>query len=170
MLPVSTLKNLESFSACYYHNLLVPTAPPDEISATDKTDTTITVGWREIFLPERHGIITKYELTYQKTEARSKRDAEIKTMTFDSGTFTAFLFMLTPYTNYTITIAGLTSKGIGPKGVKIIETAEGSKERSPLISLDMVGCGQGMYGDILLEPAFQGFVRVNPRLKFNMLF
>ena len=107
---------------------LVPTSAPDEITGTEITSTTILLDWREIFLPERHGIIKGYKLTYQKSNGRNKRDTELETRSFDANIFTAFLFELTPYTNYTITLAGLTSKGLGVENVMRIETAEGSKK------------------------------------------
>lgn len=119
----------------------MPTSPPDGFLSTDVTITTITIGWEEIPLPERHGIITGYELTYKKTTARSKRDVE-KTLTFDADTHTAFLFKLVAYTNYTITLRGRTSIGYGVKGEIIIETLQGGKEFSGIglyVSLSWTG-------------------------------
>ena len=111
---------------------VVPTSPPDQITAKDITPTTFIVDWKEIFLPERHGIVKGYQLTYQKSGTRNKRDVELKTLSFDANTFTTFLYKLTPYTNYTITLAGFTSKGMGVKDIMRIETAEGSKRQLKL--------------------------------------
>ena len=104
----------------------MPTSPPSGFLKTSVTPTTITVGWEKIPLPERHGIILGYELTYQKTSTRSKREVE-KTLTYDANTYTAFIFQLTPYTNYTITLRGRTSVGLGAQGEIVIETLQGSK-------------------------------------------
>ena len=82
------------------------------------------MAWQEIPLPERHGIITGYQMTYRKTDSRSKRDVE-KTLTFDGNTHTAFLYKLSPYTNYTITLTGRTSVGYGVQGEVIITTLQG---------------------------------------------
>ena len=112
---------------------LVPTAPPEKITVKDVTSTTIILDWSEIFLPKRHGIIRGFELTYEKSIVRNKRDVELKTLTFASNTFTAFLYKLKPYTNYTLTLAGYTSKGMGVKDIWIVETAEGGKEFSFLL-------------------------------------
>jgi cytochrome c oxidase assembly protein Cox11 len=105
---------------------LVPTSPPSGFLSTEVTVTTITIGWGEIPLRDRHGIITGYELTYKKTTTRSKRDVE-KTLRFDANTHSAFLYKLTAYTNYTITLRGRTSVGYGVKGEVIIETLQGGK-------------------------------------------
>lgn len=106
--------------------LLVPTSPPSGFLKTDVSPTTITVGWQEIPLPERHGIIIGYELTYQTTRARSKREAP-KILSIAASKHTAFLYKLTPYTNYTIILRGRTSVGFGVQGEIVIETLQGSK-------------------------------------------
>ena len=108
-------------------NYSVPTSPPEEIVPVDITSTTITVSWKEIFLPERHGIIRGYRVTYKKLERRNKREAEAKTLTFGADIHTAFMFKLDPYTNYTITVAGYTSVGLGVEKHFIIETKQGGK-------------------------------------------
>ena len=108
---------------CY----LVPTSPPEEIVPTDVTPTTISLSWKDIFLPERHGIIKGYRVTYRKLEERSRRDTEEKTLTFDANVLTAFMYKLYPYTNYSITVAGFTSKGLGAEEHFIITTKQGSK-------------------------------------------
>lgn len=107
---------------------LVPTAPPEKVKVKDVTPTTIILDWSEIFLPKRHGIIRGYQLTYEKSAVRNKRDVELKSLKFDSNTFTAFVYKLKPYTNYTLTLAGYTSKGMGVKGIWTVETAQGGKD------------------------------------------
>jgi hypothetical protein len=91
------------------------------------TTTTIALSWKDIFLPERHGLVKGYRMTYKKLERRSKRETEGKTLTFDADTHTAFLFKLDPYTNYSVTVAGFTSQGMGPEKYFLIRTEEGGK-------------------------------------------
>ena len=112
---------------------LVPTAPPEKITVKDVTPTTLILYWSKIALPKRHGIIRGYQLTYEKSAVRNKRDVELKTLKFDSNTFTAFLFKLDPYTNYTLTLAGYTSKGMGVKNIWTVETAQGGKDFTFLV-------------------------------------
>ena len=114
---------------CY----LVPTSPPEEIVPVDITPTTITLSWKDIFLPERHGIIRGYQVTYKKLERRSKREAEEKTVKFGADVRTAFMFKLDPYTNYSITVAGYTSQGLGVKKHFIIETKQGGKRTHEIL-------------------------------------
>lgn len=112
---------------------LVPTAPPEKITVKDVTPTTMILDWSKIVLPKRHGIIRGYQLTYEKSTVRNKRDVELKTLKFDSNTFTAFLFKLEPYTNHTLTLAGYTSKGMGVKDIWTVETAQGGKDFTFLV-------------------------------------
>ncbi|XP_028409028.1 uncharacterized protein LOC114531613 isoform X2 [Dendronephthya gigantea] len=108
----------------------VPTSPPEEVAPTDVTPTTVSLTWKDIFLPERHGLIKGYELTYRKLEERSKREAD-KTLTFGADVHTAFLIKLVPYTNYSFTVAGYTAEGVGAKKHFVIETKEGVPNVSP---------------------------------------
>ena len=48
-------------------------------------------------------------------------------MTFGADIHTAFMFKLDPYTNYSITVAGYTSVGLGVEKHFIIETKQGGK-------------------------------------------
>ncbi|XP_028392900.1 uncharacterized protein LOC114517402 [Dendronephthya gigantea] len=108
----------------------IPKASPDNIT-NEITSTTIIISWKKIALPERHGKIKGYKVTYQKQSTRNRRDVDMKTLTTDADTLTTFIFKLKPYTNYTVTLAGFTSKGVGTREIMRIETLEGIPGVSP---------------------------------------
>jgi len=101
--------------------LLVPDAPPENVTATAKSSTEINVLWDPPPVDKQNGIITKYKVSYWKTVSQSV------TVKYVTGTSTP-LDNLEMYTFYTINVQAYTSAGGGNISSNIMtRTMEGRK-------------------------------------------
>ena len=106
-----------------------PSGPPQPVSTSDVTSTSINVSWGPVPADDRNGIILGYKLNYRAlpnggivTEflnISSKQEDEGGTKTLQT---------LNEFTNYSIDVLAFTIIGDGPASVpKFLRTQEDSK-------------------------------------------
>ena len=86
-----------------------PTAAPSEVQVQNTSSTSIFVSWGEVPADSKNGVILSYTVTYVGPEGRT----EIETVPIPSRNVT--LMKLNEHTEYQITVAASTSKGLGRK-------------------------------------------------------
>ena len=98
--------------------IVVPSAPPDEISIDTVYFDSIYLSWRAPLREHHNGELIGYNLTFTATNSEEVLDL------FSASNGTA-IGSLNPFTSYTINIAAVTSAGVGPYSVTItVMTAE----------------------------------------------
>ena len=90
-----------------YAFLLEPGGPPESLLATALSSTSIQIEWLEIDPILRFGIILSYNIKYQRTDEKDV----LKEIT--SLNRSAVISGLNEYTDYDLSVAGSTSKGVG---------------------------------------------------------
>ena len=103
--------------------ILDPDGAPQNLTAVNKTSTSILVTWDEVPNDRRHGPILKYEVDYTSTASYVTNSKEVQAPT-------QYLEIdgLEQNTNYTITVMASTSKGYGPASEPIfVDTDQDSK-------------------------------------------
>ena len=65
------------------------------------------MSWDAIDCIERNGVITGYEVEFQRVDGIATTDGEVVGQTFTASG-------LQPFTNYTFQVAGVNSEGWGP--------------------------------------------------------
>ena len=93
------------------------TSAPNVSQSPDVTDTIVTLNWTEPAVP--NGVVTGYVITVTK-----RVTGEVFTV---NATDTEFeVTGLTPYTNYTFTVAAVNGAGVGNASNPVtVQTAEG---------------------------------------------
>ena len=99
--------------------ILDPDGAPQNLTAVNKTSTSILVTWDEVPNDRRHGPILKYEVDYTSTASYVTNSKEVQAPT-------QYLEIdgLEQNTNYTITVMASTSKGYGPASEPIHVTTD----------------------------------------------
>ncbi len=102
---------------------VAPSGSPGVPTASMIMSTSITLTWTEIDVSERNGVITSYRIQYGEG---TNRNILINTQ---SNATTHLITGLKPFTQYTFTVAGVSSDGIGPfsNASKFTRTAEDGK-------------------------------------------
>ena len=86
------------------------------------TSRSVSVSWDAIECMEQNGVITGYEVKFQKEEGGT--DEELSTNVFENFTVDG----LTPSTSYTFQVAGVNINGTGPfTNMLVITTNEDGK-------------------------------------------
>ena len=99
----------------------VPSGFPQDVSIDSIKSQRVEISWSPPLLEERNGIITSYTVTV----SRQGSDSSIQ---LTSPTTSISVSMLNPFTSYTITVAALTSIGVGPPSTLLnFRTAEDGK-------------------------------------------
>ena len=105
-------------------SVAAPSDSPCRIDTTSTTSRSVSVSWTQIGCIERNGPITNYTVEFRKVGG-----ALIPGMVVNR-TFTAS--GLTPYTNYTFSVAGVNDASTGPfTNVTNIMTEEESNHTKP---------------------------------------
>ena len=103
--------------------MLVPSAPPSNVTGRSKSSTSIFVQWDQVPVADQNGVILSYTVTYIAFTGGS---SQTKTVTAPANQTT--LISLNEYTNYSITVFASTSKGGGNQSTPIVViTDEDSK-------------------------------------------
>ena len=98
---------------------VVPGAPPQEVSGSALSSTSIEVNWRPPPPEHQNGDITAYKVVYNKVD----QDAETIEVGADERSY--ILQALSKYTEYEISIVACTVVGDGPPSdTMTIRTAE----------------------------------------------
>ena len=98
-------------------------APPTNVTAVNKTSTSMLVTWDEVPNGKRNGVIL-----YYKVEYRTITNNNISSKEVNASTGFLKIVNLEKNTNYTITVSASTVKGYGPaSGPLWVVTDQGSK-------------------------------------------
>ncbi|KAL9958642.1 hypothetical protein ACROYT_G035690 [Oculina patagonica] len=97
---------LNSHDPCHYF-VLVPSAPPEDRDVYDVTSTSCEIRWGQIPDEGKNGVIIGYELQY------NSRLSSRQTVSLNGNTSSYHLTGLQSYTQYRISIVGVTSAGPG---------------------------------------------------------
>ncbi len=105
----------------------VPANPPDNVTASANSSTTIIVTWDIVPPIHQNGIITMYEVLYQPRETFNGA-ITTQTMNVSGSMMSVVLSNLEEFVNYTIFVRAYTSEGAGPYGEEVtVMTPEDSK-------------------------------------------
>ena len=94
-----------------------PTGPPASITLVTVTPNSATVQWGEVTCPQRNGEITDYTVTATKSGGMVEGTASV-----DVDARQATISGLTPFTQYTVSVAAVNSAGTGPTTTLPVET------------------------------------------------
>ena len=98
--------------------IVVPSAPPDEISIDAIYFDSIYLSWRAPLREYHNGELIGYNVTFTATNSEEVLDL----FSVSNGTV---IGLLNPFTSYIISIAAVTSVGIGPYSAAVtVMTAE----------------------------------------------
>ena len=96
-----------------------PSAPPTSVSVPDLTSSSITVQWGPVDCIHRNGDITGYTV-----RVRASGEAE-RTVSVDESVRETTMSGLTPFTEYTVSVAAENNVDIGVYSGRIIIRTEG---------------------------------------------
>ena len=103
--------------------LLVPSAPPSNVTGHSISSASIFVQWNKVPAADQNGVILSYTVTYRALLTGSSQTKNV-TAPANQATLTG----LNEYTNYSITVFATTSKGGGNESTPIVViTDEDSK-------------------------------------------
>ena len=103
--------------------LLVPSAPPSDVTGHNENSTSIFVQWDQVPAADQNGRILSYTVTYRALPSESSQTKNVIAPA-NQTTLTG----LNEYTNYSITVFASTSKGGGnPSTPIVVITDEDSK-------------------------------------------
>ena len=135
--------------------MLVPTAPPSNVTGRNKSSTSIFVQWDQVPAADQNGDILSYTVTYTRLPSGPEKTKKV----FPPATQTT-LTGLNEYTNYSITVFASTSKGGGNQSAPIVVITDEGSELIYVFSF-IVDCGQSLFGQSRLSWA--GLERANSR-------
>ena len=95
--------------------MLVPSAPPSNVTGRSKSSTSIFVQWDKVPAADQNGVILSYTVTYIALPGGSSQTENV-TAPANQTTLTG----LNEYTNYSITVFASTSKGGGNQSKPIV--------------------------------------------------
>lgn len=99
----------------------VPSAPPQDITCTSPSSTSILVSWAPPPLEFQNGIITGYSIQYSNTEG-NKTSKRIDGIPPESSPY--LLENLEKWTEYGITVRAQTEAGDGPESLQLLIRTE----------------------------------------------
>uniref|UniRef100_A0A8C4I671 Receptor-type tyrosine-protein phosphatase delta n=1 Tax=Dicentrarchus labrax TaxID=13489 RepID=A0A8C4I671_DICLA len=99
----------------------LPSAPPQDITCTSPSSTSILVSWAPPPLEFQNGVITGYSIQYSTTEG-NKRTKRIDGILPESSPY--LLENLEKWTEYGITIRAQTEAGDGPESLQLLIRTE----------------------------------------------
>ena len=97
----------------YLWYILVPHGHPQNVTAVNKTSTSILITWDEVPRGERKGHIEKYKVNYTSARNNVTKSKEVRAQSLE-------IVNLQANTNYTITVSASTVKGYGPASQPIV--------------------------------------------------
>jgi len=115
----------------------VPSAPPQDITCTSPSSTSILVSWAPPLLEFQNGVITGYSIQYSTTEG-NKMSKRVDGVPPESSSY--LLENLEKWTEYGITVRAQTEAGDGPESLQLLIRTEedGMFPNKPHACLKMV--------------------------------
>ena len=98
----------------------VPAAPPDNVTVTAETSTSIRVTWQQVPAIDQNGIITQYEVMYEPLETFDGQISMRSINITNASVFEVLLEGLEEYVEYNITVRAYTAVGEGPFSTELI--------------------------------------------------
>ncbi|NXM71778.1 PTPRD phosphatase, partial [Serilophus lunatus] len=95
-----------------------PSAPPQDISCTSPSSTSILVSWKPPPVEKQNGIITEYSIKYIGVDAEDVKPHEILGISSDSTQY--LLEQLEKWTEYRISVTAHTDVGPGPESLAVL--------------------------------------------------
>nr|XP_054365519.1 receptor-type tyrosine-protein phosphatase delta [Mirounga angustirostris] len=95
-----------------------PSAPPQDISCTSPSSTSILVSWQPPPVEKQNGIITEYSIKYTSVDGEDDKPHEI--LGIPSDTTKYLLEQLEKWTEYRITVTAHTDVGPGPESFSVL--------------------------------------------------
>ncbi|XP_041275644.1 receptor-type tyrosine-protein phosphatase delta [Onychostruthus taczanowskii] len=95
-----------------------PSAPPQDISCTSPSSTSILVSWKPPPLEKQNGIITAYSIKYIGIDGEDVKPHEILGISSDSTWY--LLEQLEKWTEYRISVTAHTDVGPGPESLAVL--------------------------------------------------
>ncbi|KAG8522153.1 Receptor-type tyrosine-protein phosphatase delta [Galemys pyrenaicus] len=95
-----------------------PSAPPQDISCSSPSSTSILVSWQPPPVEKQNGIITEYSIKY--TAVDGEDDKTHKILGIPSDTTKYLLEQLEKWTEYRITVTAHTDVGPGPESLSVL--------------------------------------------------
>ena len=106
-----------------------PSGPPEQVTLSDVTSTSIKVTWSPVKVEDRNGIIKGYKVIYRALP-NGNNDTKVVNITIESQDTekTLSLERLNEFTNYSIRVLAFTAIGDGPLSVaEVKQTLQDSK-------------------------------------------
>ncbi|OXB53612.1 hypothetical protein ASZ78_013319 [Callipepla squamata] len=97
---------------------LEPSAPPQDISCTSPSSTSILVSWKPPPVENQNGIITAYSIKYIEIDGEDVKPHEILGISSDSTQY--LLEQLEKWTEYRISVTAHTDVGPGPESLAVL--------------------------------------------------
>lgn len=97
---------------------LEPSAPPQDISCTSPSSTSILVSWKPPPVEKQNGIITAYSIKYIGIDGEDVKPHEILGISSDSTQY--LLEQLEKWTEYRISVTAHTDVGPGPESLAVL--------------------------------------------------
>ncbi|XP_060988761.1 receptor-type tyrosine-protein phosphatase delta isoform X18 [Dama dama] len=95
-----------------------PSAPPQDVSCTSPSSTSILVSWQPPPVDKQNGIITEYSIKYTAVDGEDDKPHEI--LGIPSDTTKYLLEQLEKWTEYRITVTAHTDVGPGPESLSVL--------------------------------------------------
>ncbi|NXL09854.1 PTPRD phosphatase, partial [Mesembrinibis cayennensis] len=95
-----------------------PSAPPQDISCTSPSSTSILVSWKPPPVEKQNGIITEYSIKYIGIDGEDVKPHEILGISSDSTQY--LLEHLEKWTEYRISVTAHTGVGPGPESLAVL--------------------------------------------------
>lgn len=117
---------------------LEPSAPPQDISCTSPSSTSILVSWKPPPVENQNGIITAYSIKYIEIDGEDVKPHEILGISSDSTQY--LLEQLEKWTEYRISVTAHTDVGPGPESLAVLIRTDEDGMLPPLheSSLDLL--------------------------------
>ena len=113
-----------NFSCIGVFVIVVPNAPPANVTGNNETSISIFVQWDEVPADNQNGIIVNYTVTYRELPSGSSVEDEVVIAPKRNITLEG----LQKFTNYSITVFASTSKGGGSRSDPIFVITDEDSE------------------------------------------
>ncbi|XP_071264368.1 protein tyrosine phosphatase receptor type Db [Salvelinus alpinus] len=99
-----------------------PSAPPQQVTCSSPSSTSILVSWAPPLAEFQNGIITGYSIQYSVTEGDNRTSQQVSRIPPESSPY--LLENLEKWTEYGITVRALTEAGEGPESLQLLVRTE----------------------------------------------
>ncbi len=103
-------------------HIVVPSSSPVAPTSSATTSTSITITWTELSCLGRNGVITGYTIRYGLVNTSPT------TIDHTSTDRSRVISGLTPFTNYTVSVRGVNSAGVGNYSAEVVIRTDEARE------------------------------------------